>query len=530
MYDPLFTAEADEMSRAFDPRNADTAAAATEAGTAATLDPSNELGPEVAAPPAPAAAPPPAAPRTPTQPTPQVVCPFCGILNDLGSGLCRQCSMENSAATRQATRAKIGPWFVWQARNPSAPGMNWATLTTLIEKGRVTPRSVVRGPTTGQLWRYAARVKGLSREFGVCWHCGGEVQKAARACAACKRMQLPPINPDALLENNDAMAPVGPRVPPRAPASARAGLLSLNEPVRREVPAGPAPAAGEAARHDAAEASVDPSLPVIDMDEALPSGMEFRAFQLPGESPEDGRPQPQQGSSSFRRVAIAAAITFLFLAGLLYFHPEVRAHYAKWFDGLRAWAKPASTRPLGVPEDPVTPPADRDHHSPSSVAPTILMNVPEDRPSALTAAPLSSFLSTQVASESDAPTPTTKPVAEITLSPASSTSVYPATSKPAPVVTTAPAPAKQEATGTAHVQISPPPSDPQTAERRAWELYERAIKSEQRSDYAAAVKEYQWIEQLRLPEGVGPSDVESRLSRARKLMQDRENASTNGRE
>jgi len=78
--------------------------------------------------------------------------------------------------------------------------MNFATLMVLVQKGRVTARSVLRGPTTGQFWRYAARVKGVSREFGLCWSCGGDVAKAARACPSCKRLQEPPLNPDVLLE------------------------------------------------------------------------------------------------------------------------------------------------------------------------------------------------------------------------------------------------------------------------------------------------------------------------------------------
>jgi hypothetical protein len=50
--------------------------------------------------------------------------------------------------------------------------MKCNTLLALIRKGQVTPRSVIRGPTTFQLWRFAARVKGISREFGLCYSCG----------------------------------------------------------------------------------------------------------------------------------------------------------------------------------------------------------------------------------------------------------------------------------------------------------------------------------------------------------------------
>jgi hypothetical protein len=78
--------------------------------------------------------------------------------------------------------------------------MSFATLLLLIQKGRVTARSVIRGPTTSQFWRHAAKVKGVSREFGLCWNCGQDVARGARVCGNCKRMQEPPMNPDVLLE------------------------------------------------------------------------------------------------------------------------------------------------------------------------------------------------------------------------------------------------------------------------------------------------------------------------------------------
>jgi hypothetical protein len=128
------------------------------------------------------------------------VCPFCGTQRETDVGPCLHCSLEDTPTTRSATRTKLGPWYVLQSRNPSAPGMNFATLMVLVQKGRVTARSVVRGPTTGQFWRHAAKVKGVSREFGLCWNCGGDVAKNARACPSCKRLQEPPLNPDVLLE------------------------------------------------------------------------------------------------------------------------------------------------------------------------------------------------------------------------------------------------------------------------------------------------------------------------------------------
>ncbi|HEY7119241.1 MAG TPA: hypothetical protein VH475_21810 [Tepidisphaeraceae bacterium] len=131
------------------------------------------------------------------------VCPFCGTGRETEQGPCVHCNLEDTPTTRSATRSKLGPWYVLQSRNPAAPGMNFATLMVLVQKGRVTARSIVRGPTTGQFWRHAAKVKGLSREFGLCWNCGGDVARNARACTACKRLQEPPINPDILLESSE---------------------------------------------------------------------------------------------------------------------------------------------------------------------------------------------------------------------------------------------------------------------------------------------------------------------------------------
>lgn len=131
------------------------------------------------------------------------VCPFCGALRADPNQPCPRCTMEDSPTTRTATRQRIGPWFVLQARNPSAPGMRFQTLLSLVKKGHVTPRSILRGPTTHQLWAFAARVKGLSREFGLCYHCGTSIDLTTVKCSKCDRPQEPPAFPDTLLETSD---------------------------------------------------------------------------------------------------------------------------------------------------------------------------------------------------------------------------------------------------------------------------------------------------------------------------------------
>ena len=135
--------------------------------------------------------------------TSQFVCPYCGAVNDSAEGHCPHCTMENTPAARKATKARIGPWYVLQKRNPAAPGMKFETLLSFVHKGRVKAHSIVRGPTTHQLWRFAAHIKGLSREFGLCYSCGSPLATTASICPQCNRAQSFLTQPDVFLESVD---------------------------------------------------------------------------------------------------------------------------------------------------------------------------------------------------------------------------------------------------------------------------------------------------------------------------------------
>ena len=110
-------------------------------------------------------------------------------------------------AARKATKARIGPWYVLQKRNPAAPGMKFETLLSFVHKGRVKAHSIVRGPTTHQLWRFAAHIKGLSREFGLCYSCGSPLATTASICPQCNRAQSFLTQPDVFLESVDGETP-----------------------------------------------------------------------------------------------------------------------------------------------------------------------------------------------------------------------------------------------------------------------------------------------------------------------------------
>ena len=279
------------------------------------------------------------------------VCPFCGAICEKNDSPCPRCKMENSALTRQATRARIGPWYVMQARNPSAPGMKCNTLLALIRKGQITPRSVVRGPTTFQLWRFAARVKGISREFGLCYSCGAELQRTSTFCPRCSRSQELPPNPDVLLENEPQAAKtvyrqVNPR--PEAPGSvpmetpppppARPAPVAEAEPDRQSRPATQIPSAAETM----AELAEIPS------PHNAPAEMQSRARQRPQEgilTPRelaaafsiqydptmDGSRQPPRGGTA--KNLMFAALLLLVIGGgvsVFYFVPSLRERFVAW--------------------------------------------------------------------------------------------------------------------------------------------------------------------------------------------------------
>jgi hypothetical protein len=134
------------------------------------------------------------------------VCPFCGNRNQDGKAECPACGMEDHDLTRTATTRRVGPWFLRQTSNPFAPGMKFTVLRELTKQGRVNPDSVVRGPTTRQMWTFAARVRGLAHLFGICWNCNrtlpapGPNEDPDDFCLYCGALIEPPSNPDQQLE------------------------------------------------------------------------------------------------------------------------------------------------------------------------------------------------------------------------------------------------------------------------------------------------------------------------------------------
>jgi len=491
------------------------------------------------------------------------VCPFCGAIAEKNDAACPRCKMENTALTRQATRARIGPWYVMQSRNPSAPGMKCNTLLALIRKGQVTPRSVIRGPTTFQLWRFAARVKGISREFGLCYSCGAELQRTSTFCPRCSRSQELPPNPDVLLETE-----------PQA-----------SKPVYREVvqrPAEPRDLRGDtrgdsrAPETDSSSRSPKPAESEIDRPidrqgrppSQIPSAAETMAELAQMPSPHDApaelqsrpRQRPQEGVLTPRELAAAfslqydptmdssvggsrrrgghgiltAAILLLAAGGAastFYFVPSLRERFVAWVQDTQP---PAPADNTSTTDSPLPKPLP-DHTAPWNV------NLPDDVPPITTpqkpavndsavasATPVGSNAQTPVQSQ----TPTPAPVSDRPVAP-------PPAPAPAPVVTApAPQPAPEPAPQPAAVAVAPPavvkPAvDSSTAvaeqtvqqlrqstggdlDELAMQLRSNGLDAEGRQDFSAAEYYFQQVENL--PRDHWPSDIDQLLKEVQQRL------------
>lgn len=475
------------------------------------------------------------------------VCPFCGAISEKTDGACSRCKMENSAMTRQATRARVGPWYVMQSRNPSAPGMKCSTLLALIRKGQITPRSVIRGPTTYQLWRFAARVKGISREFGLCYSCGGEVQRTSTFCARCSRSQELPPNPDALLEHDPQSA----KAVYREVKSPRPSAPIQIERPRTETPR-------EEPMRPAAAAENDP-LRSPRSQTQIPSAAETMAELAEMPSPHNAssdlqtrpRQRPQEGVLSARELAaafslqydptmdaprtrrrnvglikrlVAAAAMFLIFGGTaatFYYNPSLRQRIVDWVQD----ASPPAT-------------ASTDTHatdSPSQKAviaqtPNWMMPPPIDSP------PITTPISTPVATPPK-PQPGDVPPLSYTLPPVSKpTVVQQAASVVQPTNDTPPvSPSPAPSSSVASNIVIPGPNDASTAaaaaatqklrqsaggdlDTLAMELRGNGMDAEHRSDFAAAEYYYQQVEQL--PHDHWPGDIEQLLKDAHQKVLD----------
>jgi hypothetical protein len=116
----------------------------------------------------------------------QAPCVYCGQVISRTADRCPHCKTSFSLAVRRASREIMGDWFYLDQRNPSGRGVTFETLIKMIEKGRIRPDSIVRGPTTHQDWMYAAETPRLAKYLGTCPHCFAEAKPEDVYCTRCQ--------------------------------------------------------------------------------------------------------------------------------------------------------------------------------------------------------------------------------------------------------------------------------------------------------------------------------------------------------
>jgi hypothetical protein len=82
--------------------------------------------------------------------------------------------------------AEMGPWWIRREEFPFRPGMKYDLIADLARTEKIDKNTIIRGPTTKQLWNVAGRVQGIAHLLGKCHACGERVEPTSRACSACK--------------------------------------------------------------------------------------------------------------------------------------------------------------------------------------------------------------------------------------------------------------------------------------------------------------------------------------------------------
>lgn len=451
------------------------------------------------------------------------VCPFCGVMRADPAQPCPRCTLDDNAATRGATKQRIGPWFVLQARNPSAPGMKLATLQALVRKGHLTPRSVVRGPTTDQMWAFAANVRGLSREFGLCFHCGEAVDPSASQCPHCGRGQTMPADTDALLDTGAPAsalpAPTPPALsqPPVAPPDFLSGLSANRSDTGMD---------GGTSLDLQADSSY-PLLPALDTRPQLPAAPARPANLQRAPSPAakeesiltarelaaafslDFKPTGVRSQQPRRPVrTLAALLLIVVIAGtiVLALRPDWRQTSFAW--ATERWSLLAASleRPAQSPDASATAGTTPKATPPAGPPPAVARPTVRETPRPDVAQP--------TPQAAPAPAPLTPPAP----SPVPTPSVVPE-SRPTPPPPVVIAPVPQPVPEPMPVPTPPltPVPDDLTVDQAtvlAGELRLKAIDAQARNDWAGALRYYEQIQQM--PRDAWPADLPLRLDVAKR--------------
>ena len=113
-----------------------------------------------------------------------LVCPICGETQQETSTCCA-CQTALDGEGLLMAEGSIGPWWIRDKQHPFRPGMTYDHIAELAHKGEIERHTLVRGPTTRQLWTVARHVAGIAHLLGRCHRCDAHVDGIDRSCNAC---------------------------------------------------------------------------------------------------------------------------------------------------------------------------------------------------------------------------------------------------------------------------------------------------------------------------------------------------------
>jgi hypothetical protein len=114
-----------------------------------------------------------------------LVCPVCGETQP-ETNVCDVCKTLLEKEGLLLAEGAIGPWWIRNEELPFRPGITYEQVVDLAKSGKIQLHTLMRGPTTRQLWKIARRVRGVAHLLGRCHNCGEHVDSTARRCDSCE--------------------------------------------------------------------------------------------------------------------------------------------------------------------------------------------------------------------------------------------------------------------------------------------------------------------------------------------------------
>ncbi len=121
-----------------------------------------------------------------------ILCPYCGNTQTAPADRCGACGGHFDELSLKATQQHMGPWYIRDSHNPYRPGCTYEVLLKQVQRGKITPTTILRGPTTRQFWSVARNVPGVAHLLGYCHACGAHVEHGANNCPQCGEVFFAP--------------------------------------------------------------------------------------------------------------------------------------------------------------------------------------------------------------------------------------------------------------------------------------------------------------------------------------------------